>query len=205
MNFFNFKSNLAYGRLKTEKNLKIIDSTFFCKSDIDLLEKFPVLNFNCSINSEDKKKLLKSQNQTLKNLNEMINSLKKISSDLYTESNYEDMTLLRQILDNLIKFSFTEEELIYEFNQIDKDDPKYVDLIHKQNKIREDSKIIQDSLYALSLRQPQIESEVNRQISKINRNLNLTLGFLSERQTNQATSKQRRRLVTILQNNSPTY
>ena len=105
--------------------------------------------------------------------------------------NQKQKTKQRKISQNLKTPSRT--------NQIDKDDPKFVDLIHKQNKIREDSKIIQDSLYALSLRQPQIESEVNRQISKINRNLNLTLGFLSERQTNQATSKQQ--LVMTSANN----
>ncbi len=197
--------NDKYNFNKNFNDLLKINSELKNKEDFNKIEetnqKLDTL-FNQSKNYSktiNKKKLLKSQNQTLKNLNEMINSLKKISSDLNTESNYEDMTLLRQILDNLIKFSFTEEELIYEFNQIDKDDPKYVDLIHKQNKIREDSKIIQDSLYALSLRQPQIESEVNRQISKINRNLNLTLGFLSERQTNQATSKQQ--LVMTSANN----
>ncbi|RPG53030.1 MAG: hypothetical protein CBE48_002825 [Flavobacteriales bacterium TMED288] len=180
----NFKDLLKLNsELKNKENLDKIEET---NQKLDTLLN-QSKNYSKNLN---KKKLSKSQNQTLKNLNEMINSLKKINSDLNIESNYEDMTLLRQILDNLIKFSFTEEELIYEFNKIDKDDPKYVDLIHKQNKLREDSKIIQDSLYALSLRQPQIESEVNRQISKINRNLNLTLGFLSERQTNQATSKQ---------------
>tara|TARA_A100001011_G_scaffold160125_1_gene168507 strand:- start:7455 stop:10505 length:3051 start_codon:yes stop_codon:yes gene_type:complete len=180
----NFKDLLKLNsELKNKENLYKIEET---NQKLDTLLN-QSKNYSKNLN---KKKLSKSQNQTLKNLNEMINSLKKINSDLNIESNYEDMTLLRQILDNLIKFSFTEEELIYEFNKIDKDDPKYVDLIHKQNKLREDSKIIQDSLYALSLRQPQIESEVNRQISKINRNLNLTLGFLSERQTNQATSKQ---------------
>ena len=115
IDFFNIKSNLAYGRLKAEKNLKIIDSNFVCKSDIDLLEKFPVLNFNCSINSEDKKKLLKFFNITYKPKNEILNiyingninvinnkiNFNKIETDNYQASK-EDLKFFKKTFENTL-------------------------------------------------------------------------------------------------------
>ncbi len=106
INSFNFKSNLAYGRLKVEKNIKIIDNAFICKSDIDLLEKFPVLNFNCSINSEDKKKLLKLFKINYKPKNEILN--------IYIKGNIN-------VLNNKINFNKIETDNY----QATKDDLKF--------------------------------------------------------------------------------
>ena len=115
INFLNVRSNLAYGRLKAEKNLKIIDSTFVCKSDIDLLEKFPVLNFNCSINSKDKKKLLKYFNIPYKTKNEILNiyingninvlnnkiNFNKIKTDNY-QATKDDLKFFKKTFENTL-------------------------------------------------------------------------------------------------------
>ena len=77
-----------------------------CKNDIDLLEKFPVLNFNCSINSEDKKKLLKLFKITYKPKNEIFN--------IYINGNIN-------ILNNKINFNKIETDNY----QATKEDLKY--------------------------------------------------------------------------------
>ncbi len=55
----NIQTETAYGRLKISKNFYISDSLVNCKNSINLLEEFPILYFDCTINSKDKKKLLK--------------------------------------------------------------------------------------------------------------------------------------------------
>ena len=55
----NLKVKTAYGRLNIEKNLSILDTKIYCKNDINLLDEFPVLYFNCELNSPNKKRLLK--------------------------------------------------------------------------------------------------------------------------------------------------
>ena len=55
----NLDMNLAYGRLNILKEFKISNSTFTCKNNINLFDDFPIFYFNCSINTPDKKKLLK--------------------------------------------------------------------------------------------------------------------------------------------------
>ena len=90
INDLNLETNLAYGRLNLKKNISISDSEIVCTSDVNLLEEFPILYFNCTINSSDKKKLLKkieinykTKNETLVlDLNGNLNFLsKKINFD----------------------------------------------------------------------------------------------------------------------------
>ena len=53
------KINLAYGRINYSKKILISDDIFECNGDINLLEDYPILFFDCNIFSYDKKKLLK--------------------------------------------------------------------------------------------------------------------------------------------------
>ena len=50
---------LAYGRINYSKKILISDDIFECNGDINLLEDYPILFFDCNILSNDKKKLLK--------------------------------------------------------------------------------------------------------------------------------------------------
>ena len=55
----NLNINLAYGRLTYSKKIYISDNFLTCQGDINLLEEFPILFFNCSIVAKDRKKLFK--------------------------------------------------------------------------------------------------------------------------------------------------
>ena len=61
------------------------------------------------------------------------------------EKQMEDMNTLAQILENLIYFSKSEESLMLEFSKLYNDDPKYIELMHKQGDLRNDAKVIEDS------------------------------------------------------------
>lgn len=56
---FDIETRLVYGRLNTLKNFLISNSKFTCLGELNLLKEFPIYYFDCSINSPDKKKLLK--------------------------------------------------------------------------------------------------------------------------------------------------
>ena len=66
----NLNIELAYGRLVYKKKISISDNFFSCQGYINLLEEYPVLYFDCSIISNDKKKLLKKFSIKYKNKNE---------------------------------------------------------------------------------------------------------------------------------------
>ncbi len=83
----NIKTILTYGTLIILKNIEISDSKINCKNMVNLLEDYPILNFDCLIDSKDKKKFLKNlsveynvKNQPLKikfkgNLNILSNKI----------------------------------------------------------------------------------------------------------------------------------
>ncbi len=70
-------SKLTYGRLNISKSFFIGKSKFNCENNINLLEEYPILYFDCEINSDDKKGLLKIININYKKKNELFNLIAK--------------------------------------------------------------------------------------------------------------------------------
>ena len=54
----------------------------------------------------------------------------------------------------------------------------------------DDSKILEDSLYALSKRQAQIKATINREMRAISNNIQKSLDNMSERESEKAVGKQ---------------
>ena len=57
---FNLKINLEYGRINYRKLLSIEDNLFKCDGFINLFDDFPILTFDCIINSKKKKRTIKN-------------------------------------------------------------------------------------------------------------------------------------------------
>jgi hypothetical protein len=70
---FNLNISLAYGRLTFSKKITIQENLINCRGNINLLQEYPILYFECSLNSKDKKKLLKEFSIKYKNKNEPLN------------------------------------------------------------------------------------------------------------------------------------
>lgn len=116
--------------------------------------------------------------------------LQNMLMQMQQENLAEDIRTLREILDNLIKTSFAQEDLMDKFRAISIRDPKYFDLIQDQRKIANDLEMIKDSLNALAKRQIQIQSFVNREIAEINLNIDQGINQLINRRKHTALSRQ---------------
>ena len=126
----NLKFDLAYGRLNYSKKLFISDTIFQCKGNINLLEEFPLLFFDCSLNSDNKKDFFKKLNIDIKKdnktfilntkgnlsiLNQKIN-FKEISIDENYKASSEDLDYFKENFENIL---FNEDFLgIFNFNKI---------------------------------------------------------------------------------------
>ena len=64
------KKSLAYGRLNITKNLLVFNSNIVCKSNSNLLEQNPIIYFNCSLKSKNKKDFYKKIKVKIKTENE---------------------------------------------------------------------------------------------------------------------------------------
>ena len=107
------------------------------------------------LDQKQNKKASKSQKSAAQKMEEMSQKMQQAKAE--EEQEGEDEQALRQILENLLAVSFAEEELMNKIKVVDRANPQYLKLIQQQKKIKDDAKMIEDSLFALSKRQPKIE------------------------------------------------
>jgi len=72
INDLNLNINLRYGKLIYTKKISISDNIIICNGDINLLDEYPILYFECLIKINDKKKFLKKFSIKYKNKNETL-------------------------------------------------------------------------------------------------------------------------------------
>jgi hypothetical protein len=107
------------------------------------------------------------------------------------------MAMLRQLLENLVTLSFDQEHLIADFNAVEVSTPRYVTLIQEQFKIKDDFKVVEDPLHALSKRVTQIESFVHEKVSDIKYNLKKSVDQLEERNKTVSSDHQQRTMTYL--------
>ncbi len=136
------------------------------------------------------KQATKNQNKAADKMEEMSQSLQSALDTQQQEQLSEDMQTLRQILENLITVSIDQEDILQSINSINLNSPLYLDYLQLQNKLQSDTEIIEDSLFALSKRQPQIQSIVNQEINAIHMNMGKALEEMAERRSERASERQ---------------
>jgi hypothetical protein len=117
--------------------------------------------------------------------------------DAASNNKVEDIRTLREILENLVRASFEQEDLMQRFSNIKKNDPRYVKMGQEQKNLKNSLQIIEDSLFALSKRQTAIESFVNREINQINQNAENVLVFIHDRNIPKITSGQQYIMTSV--------
>src|SRR5690554_4970922 len=103
----------------------------------------------------------------------------------------EDVRMLRQILDNLVMFSFSQEDLMEDFTKIKYGNPIYGQKLQMQNELKLNFQHIDDSLFALSLRQPLLGNQINSSITEIQYNIDKSLERLADNVMQQGVGNQR--------------
>ena len=88
------KFDLAYGRLNYSKIFFLSDNIFKCKGSINLLDEFPLLFFDCMINSKSKRDLLKKFDINIKKNNKLFNlSVKGNLSVINNKINFKEISI----------------------------------------------------------------------------------------------------------------
>lgn len=103
----------------------------------------------------------------------------------------EDAEMLRQILDNLVTFSFKQENLFDNLENADLDMPQFSGSIKRQQELRELFEHVDDSLFSLSLRRAELSEFVNEQITEVYYNTDKALESIAENQIYQGVSYQK--------------
>jgi hypothetical protein len=143
-----------------------------------------------SLSQKQNQKASKSQKSASKDMKEASKSLAKMKESMESEENAEDMQAIRQLLKNILTLSFDEEKLMGELKTINTNTPKFLGLMKEQQRIRENSAMVEDSLYALGKRVFQIQSFVTKEITNINKYLGKSISELEDRNTFKAAGDQ---------------
>lgn len=152
-----------------------------------------------SLEKDKGKKASESQKSAAEKMQQMSSKMSKAMESAQEKQAEEDMQALRQLLANILQLSFDQEELMNDLGITSTKDPKYVKLGQKQRKLKDDAKMVEDSLFALSKRVAQLKSYVNQEIGKVNENMTAGLKKIEERQTAVA-NKHQQFVMTSLNN-----
>ena len=134
----------------------------------------------------NKKQASESQKSAAQKMQEMAAQMQQQMQQQQQEQAEEDMEALKQILDNLIKLSVDQEALLNEVKTLKSNNPKFVDLMAQQQRIKEDTRIVEDSLLALAKRIPEISTFITREMSDVNLNLANSVTQMGDRSTSQS-------------------
>ncbi len=112
----NLKVESAYGRINYVKRLSILNNSFECSGNMNFLEDYPVLFFDCLMNLNDNKNIFRKlsikerkENLNLKlnligNLNILNNKInfKKITSNKNYKASKEDLDYFKNTFENIL-------------------------------------------------------------------------------------------------------
>jgi hypothetical protein len=120
-----------------------------------------------------------------------------MQNDMMMDMDMENLEALRQIIHGLVKLSFDQESLMKEFNELQQSDPRFNLLAQQQLKIRDDSRILEDSLQALGKRDPMMGSFISKEITELNAHLENVIVANKERRRPQAATEMQMSMTSI--------
>ena len=142
-----------------------------------------------SLSNNKNKKASESQKKASDKMNELADKLGALSKK-DSEQQEEDMEALRLLLEQLVTFSIQQEELLASLKTTNPQDPKYVEIGQHQRKLKDEIRVVEDSLAALGKRQIMISGKINEEVQIINRSLNKSIKNLTERKKAEAGKNQ---------------
>jgi hypothetical protein len=168
------------------------------KSPIDLPKEAEKEN---SINEDLKKATdeLQKQNQSKakpkqksasKKMKEMSGDMTEGMAGSEMDQLEEDVKMLRQILDNLLAYSFSQEDLMKQFKGLKRGSPSFNKDLKIQQNLKQQFKHIDDSLFAMSLRNPKIAENVTQEIGNVHYNIDKALDNFVDSQISKGLSRQ---------------
>ncbi len=150
-----------------------------------------------SLEQQNPGKATAPQKQSLQKMKEMKEQLESMQNSMEMEIDEQNMESLRQIIHGLIKLSFDQESLMKEFNSVQQSDPAYVQLSQNQLKIKDDAKVLEDSLLALAKKDPFMGSIVTREVGELNAHLDKANVNIKDRRKSNASADMQLSMTSI--------
>ena len=139
----------------------------------------------------------KKKNDAGRKMKEMT---EKMASDIMMsgmEQLGEDAHLVRILLENVVRSSHEEENLMLELSNMKKDDPTLSGKISRQKEIVDNFVMVEDSLRKMAMRQPDIKNFIFNELQLIDQQLGIAMKEMNEMLLTSAVSRQQRAMMSM--------
>ena len=133
-----------------------------------------------ALNKEGSTKAKSSQKSAAGKMKALSKKMSSSLSSSESEQMEEDVKMLRQIVDNVLAFSLAEEVVMLDVRNLNSSSLSYNKNIKKQQDLRLQFKHIDDSIFAMSIRNPKFTEDVTKEIGNTQYNLDKALESLVE-------------------------
>ena len=154
-------------------------------------------NLEDSLQKQQKEQTKKSQKNASRKMKQMSEKIRNSFEAMQANMIDENAKDIRKILENLVVFSFQQEDLMKTFDKTSVQHPDFGKNIKKQNEMRRHFEHIDDSLYIISMRMPQISAKIQENLSEIHCNLDQSLDNFSENRFDQGISNQQYVMTSV--------
>ena len=168
------------------------------KAPVDLPETAPkeksidedLKNASDQLQKQQKDKAKPKQKSASKKMQQMSQEMQDSMQQGEQEQMEEDIAMLRQILDNLLAYSFSQEDVMKQFKGLKRGSPSFNKNLKIQQDLKQQFKHVDDSLFAMSLRNPKIAEDVTKEIGKVQYNVDKAIETLADANVSKGTSHQ---------------
>lgn len=143
-----------------------------------------------NLQKDNKQNAKSNQKNAAQKMKKMSQKMQSMMMEMSMQQMEEDSKMLRQILDNLLAFSFSQEDVMLKFKEAKPKSPSYGNFLKTQHNLKTQFRHVDDSLFALSLRNPMIGEDINKEIGNIHYNIDKSLEELAEMKIPKGTSHQ---------------
>lgn len=149
------------------------------------------------LDKNNRSKASGSQKSASEKMEELADRLEQDMNESELEEVTEDIAVLRQILDNLVQISFDQEDVMKMTQRLSPRSSNYTNHIAKQNVVKNNMKMIEDSLLALARRQLSVKPYITKEVSKINSYIQSVYAAFDSRNPKKAAQDQQFALTSM--------
>ncbi|RXR20972.1 hypothetical protein EQG63_03270 [Flavobacterium amnicola] len=147
-------------------------------------------NASQELKNSNQQKAAPKQKSAAKKMQQMAQSMEMEMQGGEKEQMDEDIKMLRQIVDNLLEFSFSQEKLMGNFKAIKGVSSSFPKYIKTQQDLKYQFKHVDDSLFAMSLRNPKIGEKVTQEIGNVYYQIDKGIDYFTQNQVSRGTASQ---------------
>ncbi len=150
-----------------------------------------------NLDKNNRSKSSDNQKGAAESMDQLANQLEQDFNESELEDVAEDMETLRQILDNLVKVSFSQESILTSTQKANSRSASVSNLMTEQFQVKNNMAHIADSLNALARRQMSVKPFIQTEVSKIEDYLASTQTNLNDRRLPNAAKNQQFALTSM--------